>query len=121
MTSAEPHTSHCKHHVPCRSHLQTSVVKVFPLYQRRDPYLSNLSSRAKLFCIKSPICCSSSPMRHTRIGSEVLYCGCGGGGGRVIVVVIVEVVAVGVGSRESNCIIVRSITGVVIGGIEEVS
>ncbi|GKF52828.1 hypothetical protein Tco_0159738 [Tanacetum coccineum] len=46
---------------------------------------------------------------------------CGGGGGRVIVVVIIEVFAVDVGSGESDCIVMRSITGVVIGGTEEVS
>ncbi|GKC49330.1 hypothetical protein Tco_1072075, partial [Tanacetum coccineum] len=36
-------------------------------------------------------------------------------GGIVFIVVIIEVVAVDVGSGESDCIVVRSITGVVIG------
>ncbi|GKG51890.1 hypothetical protein Tco_0544528, partial [Tanacetum coccineum] len=39
----------------------------------------------------------------------------------VVVVVIVEVVAVDVGSGELDYEFVRSITGVVIGGTEEVS
>ncbi|GJX04057.1 hypothetical protein Tco_0189973 [Tanacetum coccineum] len=39
----------------------------------------------------------------------------------VVVVVIIEVVAVDVGSGESDCIVMRSITRVVIGGTEEVS
>ncbi|GKB09621.1 hypothetical protein Tco_0837933 [Tanacetum coccineum] len=44
-----------------------------------------------------------------------------GVGGIVVVVVIIEVVVVDVGSGESDCIVVRSITEVVIGGTEEVS
>nr|GEU71270.1 hypothetical protein [Tanacetum cinerariifolium] len=45
----------------------------------------------------------------------------GGGGGRVVVVVTAVVVAVDVGSEEPDCDVVRSITRVVIRGIEEVS
>ncbi|GJU20744.1 hypothetical protein Tco_1154086 [Tanacetum coccineum] len=45
----------------------------------------------------SAICCSSSPMRRTRIGYAVLCCGCGGGGGRDVVMIAVTVV-VDVGS-----------------------
>ncbi|GJR01824.1 hypothetical protein Tco_0524808 [Tanacetum coccineum] len=41
--------------------------------------------------------------------------------GRDVVVVIIEVVDVDVGNEESDSIVVRSITGVVIGGTEEVS
>ncbi|GJZ97787.1 hypothetical protein Tco_0670240 [Tanacetum coccineum] len=51
----------------------------------------------------------TSASLHTRVG------------GIVVVVVIIEVVAIDVGSGESDCIIVRSITGVVIGGTKEVS
>ncbi|GKD27819.1 hypothetical protein Tco_1234033, partial [Tanacetum coccineum] len=43
------------------------------------------------------------------------------GGGRDVVVVIIEVVAIDVGSGELDCIVMRSITRVVIGGTEEVS
>ncbi|GKE16242.1 hypothetical protein Tco_1423819 [Tanacetum coccineum] len=42
-------------------------------------------------------------------------------GGIAVVVVIIKVVDVDVGSGESDCIVVRSIIGVVIGGTEEVS
>nr|GEW47930.1 hypothetical protein [Tanacetum cinerariifolium] len=56
-------------------------------------------------------------MRFTKIRSAVL---CYGGGGRDVVVVIIEVVAVDVGSEEPDYDVVRSITGVVIGGTEEV-
>nr|GEY74219.1 hypothetical protein [Tanacetum cinerariifolium] len=45
----------------------------------------------------------------------------GGGGGIVVVVMTAEVIADYVGSGEPNCDVVRSITEVVIGGIEEVS
>nr|GEW52086.1 hypothetical protein [Tanacetum cinerariifolium] len=57
-------------------------------------------------------------MRFTKIRSAVLCCG---GGERDVVVVIIEVVAVDVGSGEPDCDFVRSITGVVIGGTEELS
>ncbi|GJX50506.1 hypothetical protein Tco_0277351 [Tanacetum coccineum] len=86
------------------SYLRTSINAEFPSYQQilrfsnlynRDPCLSNLSSRAKLLCIKSAICYSSSPMRRMRIGSAVLYYG---GGGRDVAVVIALTVAVDVGS-----------------------
>ncbi|GKG57536.1 hypothetical protein Tco_0587134, partial [Tanacetum coccineum] len=38
----------------------------------------------------------------------------------IVVVVIIEVVDVDVGSGESDCIVVRSITGVVITGTETI-
>ncbi|GKG28188.1 hypothetical protein Tco_0406515, partial [Tanacetum coccineum] len=62
------------------------------------PCLSNLSSKAKLSCIRSVVCYSSSLMRFNNIGSLVLCCGYGGGGRRDVVVVIIMVVVVDVGS-----------------------
>nr|GFC09052.1 hypothetical protein [Tanacetum cinerariifolium] len=56
-------------------------------------------------------------MCFTKVGYAVF---CYGGGGRDGVVVIIEVVVVDVGSREPDCDVVRLITGVVIGGTEEV-
>nr|GEU48259.1 hypothetical protein [Tanacetum cinerariifolium] len=75
-------------------------------------------SSTALLTSKFAICCSSSSMRFTRIGSAVLCCG---GGGRDIVVVIIEVFDVNVGRGEPDCDVVRSIIGVVIGGTDEVS
>ncbi|GKD06975.1 hypothetical protein Tco_1186660, partial [Tanacetum coccineum] len=70
------------------------------------------------------MCCLSLPMRHIKIGYVMLCCGWSGCGGRVVVVVIVVVIVVDVGSGartvgESTCDVVRSITGVVIGGTKE--
>ncbi|GKG53166.1 hypothetical protein Tco_0552434, partial [Tanacetum coccineum] len=43
-------------------------------------------------------------------------------GGRVVVIVVIaEIITVDVGRGESDCVVVRSIIGVVIGGTEEVS
>ncbi|GJU04216.1 hypothetical protein Tco_1114554 [Tanacetum coccineum] len=72
------------------------------------------------------MCCLSSPMHRIKIGYVVLCYGWSNGGGRVVVVVIVVVIAVNVRSGErkvgeSACDVVRSITGVVIRGTEEVS
>nr|GFB82612.1 hypothetical protein [Tanacetum cinerariifolium] len=58
---------------------------------RRDPWLSNLSSMSLFTWIRSAMMCSNSPIRFTIMASVVLCCGACGGGNVVVVVVSVVV------------------------------
>nr|GEY72789.1 hypothetical protein [Tanacetum cinerariifolium] len=98
--------------------LQKEQIRVFKVtrIQVLEIFFSNrvfleISSSEENFAL-------NSLMRFTKIGSVMLRYG---GGGRDVVVVIIEVVAIDVGSGEPDCDVMRSITGVVIEGTEEVS
>ncbi|GKB58846.1 hypothetical protein Tco_0915032 [Tanacetum coccineum] len=117
MTFAGLHISHCDWFEPCRSRLKLSVVEEKNFLYINSGQIPEASSKWSLHCpiyyvSDYLINCLSHLVGNIEI-LQVIY-------GIVVVVMIIEVVADDVGSGESDFIVVKLITGVVIGGTEEV-